>query len=69
MEDNYRPNETERLALRASFVAQFINSNSRKGIKVSYSVRQLAYKILFVSEKTVYNDLKTGKEIRNGNKV
>lgn len=62
--ENYQPNEQERLALRSRFVAQFIDSNSKKGIKVSYSVRQLAYKILFVSEKTIYNDLKAGKNGR-----
>lgn len=61
MEDNHEPNASERLDKRAKFVANFIDSNSRKGVKVTHSVKQLAYKVLFVSEKTIYTDLKKGK--------
>lgn len=62
MEDNHEPNAKERLNKRAEFVANFINSNSKKHIKVTHSVKQLAYKVLFVSEKTIYTDLKKGKK-------
>ena len=60
-ENKVNLNESERLEARAKFVANFINANSRKGIKVTYSVKQLSTKVLFVSEKTVYNDLRRAR--------
>lgn len=51
----------ERRQHRANYVKQFIESASIKGVKVSYSVNILSNKILFISERQIYEDLKKGR--------
>ena len=45
----------ERLQARADYVAQFVNSNSQKGIGVHHSIKTLCNHVLFISEKTGAN--------------
>ena len=55
------PNEEipkkELLRLRAIHVQDFVNSNARRGVPVKRSVRLLSGKILFLTQRTIYNDL------------
>jgi hypothetical protein len=45
------------LEKRAKFVKDYIQSNNKKGVKVSHSVSVLSERVLFVTERTIYNDL------------
>jgi len=47
----------ELLENRAKFIQDYIKSNSAKGVKISFSVSVLSEKVLFVTERTIYNDL------------
>jgi len=51
----------ERKQLRADYVKQYIESAAVKGVKVTYSVDLLANKILFLSPRQIYEDLKKGR--------
>ena len=55
-------NEKERKQLRANYVKQYIESAAAKGVKVTYSVDILSNKILFLSPRQIYDDLKKGRQ-------
>jgi hypothetical protein len=65
--------QKERIQARADWVKQFIEDGDKKGVKISFSVNVLSNKILFLSERQIYNDLKQGRsappqEQNNSNK-
>ena len=53
---------------RALFVAEYIESANKKGVKVTHSVDILANRILFITERQIYKDLRRAGEIRVSNK-
>ena len=53
-------NSKERKQARANYVKQFIEEGDKKGVRVTFSVNILANRILFLSERQVYKDLKRG---------
>ena len=55
----------ERKQARADFVKQYIESASSKGVKVTHSVNILSNKVLFISERQIYDDLKKGRQYNN----
>lgn len=58
----------ERRQARADFVKQYIESAAAKGVKVTYSVNVLSNKVLFISERQVYEDLKNSRQSQQSNK-
>ena len=53
----------ERRQARANFVKTYIDSGAAKGVKVTYSVNILSNKVLFISERQIYDDLKKGRQM------
>lgn len=53
----------ELLERRAEFVRKFVESNSEKGIKTSFSIRALSEQILFITVRSIYTDLATAKDL------
>ena len=51
----------ELLQARAQFVKQYVENGNLKGIRTTFSVRSLSERILFVTERTIYDDLAKAK--------
>ena len=55
----------ELLEARAQFVKQYVENGNKRGIKTSFSVRALSEKVLFVTERTIYDDLAKARTERS----
>ena len=61
--------KAELLEARAEFVREYVESGNKKGIRTTFSVKTLSERILFVTERTIYDDLARAKERQEQNNV